>query len=159
MECKNNKKRNCGCGSYNLTLIDQKTECNNEPCSEMFSSECIINVGADLCILKNGNELSLKHGDRLYEMLQKMLAYIRDNDSDVPLLKIIEVKENFATIGIKYSEPVNLVYTTGSTTKSAYNVDSDIFIINNLIRNSDYELKAVGATNQKESVTLKFRTK
>lgn len=78
--CKSNKctSNNCGCGDTALSMppnfSNDPTVCppDSEPCSEVFDMACICYQGPDIV------ELDIQSGDRLDEILQKLILGVTD---------------------------------------------------------------------------------
>lgn len=75
MACNKCNSSRCGCGDSALHISNfsnNPTECppNSEPCSEIFSMECISYQGDPIV------ELDINTGDRLDEVLQKLILGI-----------------------------------------------------------------------------------
>lgn len=77
MSCNKCKSNKCQCHDQALTVgpnfSNDPTVCppNSEPCTEVFSMECICYDGDDIA------ELDIKRGDRLAEVLQKLILAVR----------------------------------------------------------------------------------
>lgn len=83
MSCNKCKNERCSCKDSALTIgssfSNDPTVCppNSEPCTEVFSMECICYDGEDIA------ELNIKKGDRLEEILQKLVLAVRYPDCSV----------------------------------------------------------------------------
>lgn len=89
MSCKNNiSKKSCGCGCGNKPLQTQHpcppyNECESQnKCSEMFCGDCIMFCGEKQTLTMNGNSFDINQGDRLTDVLQKLMLFLRNPNTD-----------------------------------------------------------------------------
>jgi hypothetical protein len=153
MNCKKNNRNGCGCGGYITTMVDKQTECNEEPCSEIFSSDCVMYLGEEMT---NGN-ITISKGERISEVLQKIMCYMRDESTDVPILRIHDITENSAMVKIMYDDEFTLKYKK-SCSEEWESIPTQVtdYLLTNLESGTSYDVKVSGLT---DSLTFKFITK
>lgn len=153
MNCKKNNNEGCGCGGYVNTIIDQNTECNEEPCSEIFSTECVLHTGEEM---SNGI-ITVSKGDRIGDVLQRILGYMRDQSLDIPVVRIYDITEDSALISIKYDSNYTIKYKENGTEQwTEVSSSADKYLLQNLSSNTTYDLVVSGLS---DSLTFKFSTK
>lgn len=114
MSCKN---KNCGCQDNSISMTTNYNNCPDvcsplaEPCSELYDMKCICYNGPDI------KELDIKKGDRLEEILQKLILGITNNAcaqfqdplACTSILNLVATNITTTTLGISFEPIVNAI--------------------------------------------------
>lgn len=162
MNCKNKNKKSCGCGGQPIRIQDTEG-CNSEPCSELFSTECIMHTNACINVDIDGKTFSINKGERISNVLQKLLVFLSgDSDSsEIPLFKITDITDG--TITVQIDSDLEKLYKVSYKTTDTWedcNISQgvDVYTISNLSPNTEYLIKLTNLTDEVESVIYKIKT-
>ncbi len=154
MTCKNSN-RNCGCREKAVTL-GSGTPCNEEPCSEFFSADCIIYNGEEMSL----GEFKVSKGERMSCILQRLISYSINQAADIPTVRISSITEDSARVHVgEHEEQYTVSYKDVCEEdwhEKIIGADIDSIIISDLNPSADYELKV--SDSQNESLIFKFKT-
>jgi hypothetical protein len=168
-DCK--RKRPCGCSDKFLESLPScnRVECSNgEPCSEVFSAECIVYTGNAL------PEFGINNGDRLNIVLEKMLLFVSGecvssncdcfpvvglqtnviNAQDVTLIWINNTSTSFE---LEYKEVDELAWNILAVSSNNPIVS---YTLGNLTSDTEYEVRvrSICDSGSATSLTIRFKT-
>lgn len=160
--CTNNKK-NCGCASKGYTTDYSCVEppvCQKEPCSEIFSTQCIVNT-EKVSVVINDTIVTIEQNERLDSIIQKILLCIANpTRANAPKVRVRAIASSSITIG--WSGKPNGAYTVSRetdgivTTEIVENLLEYTFI--NLSPATEYTIKVKENISSAESVALSVVT-
>lgn len=164
MSCSKNKINNgCGCGEKYLTTTCscQENTCDEESCSEVFDSKCILYLENDF---SSGN-FSVKKGESVNDILQKLAVYVNDTTIDSSVIpcgiNISKIKRGSAKITwneLDEKDIVVMFMAENDDNWTEISVNENIYILQNLLENTNYYIKIKNTTDSVESVVINFKT-
>jgi hypothetical protein len=158
---------NCGCAGQALpsnTPCNDQGYCEKEPCSELFCQECIAQCQPEMSIdLGTGDIFTIKPGDRLDEILQKILiAMVDPTIADVAPIGLRLLNKTETTIVLRWKaiagKSYTINYTDGITPLTVVAGSVDRFTLFNLASDTEYVISVTNTTDVCDSVNIKIKT-
>lgn len=161
MSCNKNisaKNSSCGCGGKPISMDDYKgfNECNSEPCSELFSDECIMHVTESI----EYKGIKISKGDRLSELIEKFIL-LMSGVEDISLIptgfKVTSKTDKSISLKWNLDSEVSIFYKKEDDEewKNSGVSDSGIYTIDNLESSTIYNVKVTNDSNESVVITVK----
>jgi len=162
-----NHKVPCGCGDSSLTTpppCNSLGDCLGELCQESVGQKCVVYDNHSFTYDVNGTEFNVNQGDRLDEIIQKILIYLNDptciNTAPFGMYATLVLKDSI-TLVWEGSDIIgyNVTYTDGIAPITVSTLTKSI-TISALVPDTEYSITVVGqSTPLCPSVTIKIKTK
>ena len=154
MDCRKTHS-NCGCGSSPQTFDYHDTECDAQPCSQIYRTECVKHCNFPFTATNGNLSITSDANESLYSFLQKLAALsVGLNPEGIPCNFIVRyVTENSALLSWQ-SEADSFTVTVGDITLSTINKQ---ILVEGLSASTYYDAY-ITDNNNNQSVVINFQT-
>jgi hypothetical protein len=168
MSTKNcNHKVPCGCADSALTTpppCNDTGDCAGEICADSIGQKCVVYDNNSLLYAIAGNNFEIKQGERLDEIIQRLLIFLNDptcaESAPVGVYGTVVTKDSITlqwtgsdpahTYSIEYTDGVSTLTTTSTTTSVS---------LTGLVPDTEYSITVTTVDTSCASVTIKIKTK
>jgi hypothetical protein len=162
-----NHKVPCGCADSSLTTpppCNDTGNCAGEVCAESIGQKCVVYDNNSLLYAISGNDFEIKQGERLDEVIQRLLIFLNDptcaESAPVGLFASLVTVDSITlqwtgsdpayTYSIDYTDGIAALNTTSTTTSVS---------LTGLVPDTEYSITVTTVDTSCASVTIKVKTK